>query len=176
MASADIPRMYREVQLLVALRAEKEKNLALRRQALQELKNEAAAAVDELNSRKQSVMDQRGEFDKASAAFQAAQEQRAAAVNHQLQQIASYESEAMNQHRRCEQLIAETKEYSQKIQQLKQDEANASRVDEMIAKLTHHLQQKEHEFHEYQQRIVGYEAKSRSRWESAQLEGLPCSP
>ena len=173
MSAADIPRVYREVQLMAALRAEKEKALNARRQGIAELHTEAKAAADELHKRQSLVAEQRAVLHKATDAYEMAKAERAAHATQQLQQVAAMDEEAMSLQRRAEALTADTASTIEMVQEARADAARAPGIDEMISKLQQQLLFKETEFDAFEAKLSETERAVRDRHAAVALDGIP---
>lgn len=171
--STEVPRLYREVQLLAALRQQKEKTLATRRQALQELVTDTNVAVEALQQRQCVVAEQRAQLRSAVQAFEQARSERRAHEQTQLTQIATMDEEASSLQRRTETLESDTEATLELVLRARVDASRAVTLEEMINSMQQQLQQSQTEMDQFESKVVRATLSAKSRHDDCAELQLP---
>jgi hypothetical protein len=173
--AAEIPRVYREFQIKSALAGEKEKNVAARRVALQELQAQAAGASDDCMRRQALVASEQAQVNVAVDEHNAKRVGQEAQLQAQRQQLAAL-AEQEDRLRRQMQVMEATKAAAvDRVQQARSDSARAPEVDEAIAVMTRKAEEEAAALDAFAAKLAELEAATQSRHAvaGAKMQGVP---
>lgn len=162
--SADIPRLYKELQLTSALIAEKEKHLGARRQALQELRIQLKAGMDTCAERQSLVAIEAAKLNEAKKDLQEKQQRKASKLHEQQNRIITLEQEEGRLQRQATKAKNDISTMLDRVQRARSSTAAVEEISQQIPALQQKYAKREAEINEFESKVKAAETESQQRY------------
>jgi chromosome segregation ATPase len=160
---ADVPKMYKDIQIKSALVAEKEKNLSHRRVALAELKQQVDKLEQGVLTRQSTCSGEAGKLEDARRKFEEKKAVREGALRAQQERIAEMEQEENSMRRQMVRMDKQIAATLAEIQELRSESTRLDAAEDEIAQLRMALRKDIAEFDEYEKKVVAAEKECLNR-------------
>jgi myosin heavy subunit len=176
--SAEITRVYRDLQVKAALVTEKERAVQTRRAALTELKQQVDMAQYECQQRQQPLAAELARLNAAKDECAAAKAERDRAARSQQMRLANLRDEDAHLQRSTQRMYDEIHQAVERVNLARQDASQSDDIDAAVATLQQKAQSEEETLRAFEARVQQVHSACQQRRGAAQLPqiALPLDP